>query len=116
MPVPVTVSNPNGKGSQTHIHKSLPTGKRDLFANLGVHSVEAGLAGQQATQAEQARNARRANAGAGENGNVSASCEHSVECSGLEFRYIGEDGMPLPGDRSLSLHSSTRHAPPDCVR
>jgi hypothetical protein len=97
MPVPVSVSNPNGKGTKVSLHQSLPS-SGGLFANLGVHSVQEGLAGQQAAQARLASQAGRpANPRAGDGSKVSMSCEHSVVCDGLEFRYIGEDGLPLPG-------------------
>lgn len=102
MPVPVSTTNPESKGLSVHQNRELPSAG-GLFAKLGTHSAEAGLAAKQAEHAQgdrkQSSNGVRAAASKDE---LLKNFEYSVEVNNLEFKYIGDDGLPLPGPPCLS--------------
>ena len=98
MPVPVTVTNPDGKGTRAHQNRSLPS-TGGLFSNLGTASAEAGLKAQQAVQAQKASVDTKPSTGFVPEGNKpdTDAEEISVEVRSLEFKWTGDDGLPMSG-------------------
>jgi hypothetical protein len=107
MPVPVTTTNPDGKGLVVHTHVALPT-TGSLFARLGAPKMGSDADDDRRAPAmhnrtddeEQILDSVSTSAG---------SKEPTILVSQLRFSYIGEDGMPLPGVLAL-LQSTTYFA------
>ena len=102
MPVPVTASNPDGKGLVTHKNQALPS-KGSLFSRLGADSATRAMEDKQKEQATHWKDRRAAANGDGAADTASApdasanGSAPAIVVDNLEFRYTGDDGAPLPG-------------------
>ena len=101
MPVPVSASNPDGKGLSVHQNTSLPSAG-GLFSRLGAASATDALESKKHEQAvdreQRTATARQANGHTAPDSTTSPeSSGPSIVCQGLQFRYNGDDGLPIPG-------------------
>lgn len=111
MPVPVTTSNPDGKGLTTHKNQALPS-KGSLFSRLGADSATRAMEDKQKEQAVHWKERRAAANGdtPGETATVPDAAANgsapAIVVDNLEFKYTGDDGAPLPGaQRPISAGS-----------
>jgi hypothetical protein len=99
MPVPVTLTNPEGKGLTVHKHAALPS-SGSLFAKLGVKSVEKVVVDKdRATHnGAQDQEPTRMHPVSDKASRSAESDVPDISVSRLHFNYVGDDGMPLPGE------------------
>lgn len=96
MPVPVSATNPDGKGLSAATHSNLPS-KGSLFSRLGADSANAAMEDKKQAMAVD-KPARRTNAnGATQLADAPEHAGPSIVCDGLQFRYVGDDGLPIAG-------------------
>lgn len=96
MPVPVSATNPGGKGLQAATHSDLPS-KGSLFSRLGADTADAAMEDKKQAMAVD-KPARRANQnGATQLAEAPSNGGPSIVCDRLQFRYVGDDGLPIPG-------------------
>ena len=101
MPVPVSTTNPGGKGTDAAKNTSLPS-KGSLFSKLGAASADAAMQDKKIAMAQD-KPARRPDAnGATDLANAPQHDGPSVVCKSLKFHYTGDDGLPMPGAASLA--------------
>jgi hypothetical protein len=101
MPVPVSSTNPNGKGLSTHQHTALPS-TGGLFSRLGASSATDALEDKKLEQSvdrkDRTATAQQSAANAADAARPLAQTdEPAIVCRGLQFNYTGDDGLPIPG-------------------
>ena len=101
MPVPVTATNPNGKGLACHQNATLPSGG-DIFSRLGAASAVSAMEDKKREQTRSWQERRAdalasAQAAAPASATAAPEVEFSIQCDHLQFHYVGDDGAPLPG-------------------
>ncbi|KAG2487694.1 hypothetical protein HYH03_013693 [Edaphochlamys debaryana] len=95
MPVPVAVTNPNGKGLAAAAPDQLPT-SGDLFAKLKAQS-QAALAAKQEPEKDVAQRPASSAMDTEAPSTSAPAVAAAVEVRGLNFAYPGLDGRPIPG-------------------
>lgn len=114
MPVPVTSTNPQGKGLACHQNKSLPSAG-SLFSRLGAESAEKALEDKKNDVLP--RQTGAAQAARSVDTSARPTCEHAVECNNLVFRYTGPDGLPMAGANfAVAMPASVDMPSPDFCR
>lgn len=103
MPVPVTISNPNGRGQACYQNTALPSAG-SLFSRLGADSAQKALEDKKNEVLPRQVGATQAKCSV--DTTARPTCEHAVEVNSLTFRYTGPDGLPVSG-AMLSMATAT---------
>jgi hypothetical protein len=96
MPVPVSTTNPDGKGNSVHRNASLPS-TGSLFSRLNANSAETAMQDKQREQETHWKDRNRSQNNSSVSLKSMSNCEYSIVCQHLQFQYTGGDGLPLPG-------------------
>ena len=96
MPVPVAATNPDGKGLSVHKNSSLPS-TGSLFSRLGADSATKAMDEKMVEQSVDRKDRRTAQSASNGATHTTSSSEPAIVCRELQFRYVGDDGMPIAG-------------------